>query len=1055
MKQIRLFIEGVEVQLDESVDFALNRYFEDTSKPTDKYIEFSKTVSVPFSLSNNRLFGSIYEPDRIITKDNSGDFTGIHFDPYRKLAMRLQDGDDVLMSGYAKMLSVDWDGEKGTYSLNLYGELGKIFGELSKVTFDNTNIEQDTQDYFIDGGQYYRETMNRQLIYDSWNHNADYMPLVKTTDINYKPYNIVGWTPLNIRYDSDTLDQKTFELGDGTAKTFTEALEQLTNPTFVDATKCNPDTAIGDGLMPREIGEWRCYLQQPFMYFNKLMQIMADKCKLITGYEFYLDENWFSGNNPYYDKAVFTLKNFERDDSFLTNTYTTTFNSVYWRRNEISDYSQYIADVVRATILNETVPIYNNTLFNTNYPNLTFKYRQPIKITTSVSAEKLTVSSRNALILTVYCHSKNTSQTQFQTWIYVNYLTDSTFRKNIQIQFPHSTIAEFPFFEKNSSTDLNEVSFDIDTSFYGDSSMGGVDFEVAAKWYKTDFPLSAGTASTSDIVMYAPQQDSGMVVNINESYNRSGSKVTLNTLWNNDVKPFDIIMQYCKMFRIGIFTDNVNKQVKFIPYSTYFSQYDILDWSDKLNKSVDYQIKPITYENKWVKFNYEDNSTKLNEKYKKQFGVQFGEYKIDTHYVFNDETEELFEDIKCPMENTDNVLSWTNLYDNKRIVYSFPAEKYIYSKDDSGKLQDNFGTFYLDNGVVDFDTEDRLYLRGNIITDDSRNMRDTGKFYYNQYGDMTRTYKYHQLGTFIGKYMMTFTTPSYTFCYQDYAGKTGLYETFWKNYLQERYDVQNKIVTCYLNLKNSDWTNFEFNKFIKINNQLYFVNKIFDYNPASGEPVKCELITIQNILGYTKDNYNPYLSIAPETGTILRNNGSFDVNVEATQVVYVTSSVPAYTKIDGHTLSNATPQEIYEGNHTITTSGVPAGTNSVVITFRSGTYTKTLTLTIPTHFELYKYDASAIGGRGYKIEDNSTITMKANDYDTWLLVSSADWTWQDVTGGLQGFYINNVENSGSGQANTIGETLDIETRQMQVQQNGRLQFLNSDNEEINVLIEIV
>ena len=141
MRQIRLFLNGVEVELNEDVSFVLNQYFEDTSKPTLKYITFSKTVSIPFTLNNNRLFGGIYSPDRIITYDNTGDFTNIHFDPYKKIDMRLQNDNDVLMVGYAKMLSVDWDGEKGVYNLNLYGELGKVFGELSKVTFDNTNIK--------------------------------------------------------------------------------------------------------------------------------------------------------------------------------------------------------------------------------------------------------------------------------------------------------------------------------------------------------------------------------------------------------------------------------------------------------------------------------------------------------------------------------------------------------------------------------------------------------------------------------------------------------------------------------------------------------------------------------------------------------------------------------------------------------------------------------------------------------------------------------------------------------------------------------------------------
>ena len=1050
MGQIRLFLNGVEVELNEEVSFVLNQYFEDTSKPTLKYITFSKTVSIPFTINNNRLFGGIYSPDRVITYDNTGDFTNIHFDPYKKIDMRLQNDDDVLMVGYAKMLSVDWDGEKGVYNLNLYGELGKVFGELSKVTFDNTNIEQDTKDYFIDGGQYYRETMGRQLIYDSWNSNRIYRPLVKTTDSNYEPHNIVGWTPLNIRYDSNTLDQKSFELGDGTTKTFTDALGALQNPSFVDATKCNPDTAIGDGLMPREIGEWRCYLQQPFMYFDKLMQLMNEKCKLLTGYEFWLDSNWFSSDNPFYDKAVFTLKNFETTkDEFTTNNYNTRFSQLQWKINE--DIQGQRSNGMTFFVVNETKSILTNNTFNVSqYPNVGFSFNGNMQLWVTNSYANESLTDDNALIIGLYKVVNGVNNQICQTICVSN---NSNVKNELKSLYPQAywVVPTFGLLSNNAYADIP-----INGVYYGDED--NITFKIAAVWYKSTFPFKKAEEEAARItIMPKPNEQIRLQTNVYSqlSYTRSGATVTLNTLWNNDVKPFDIIMKYCKMFRIGIFADDVKKKVKFIPYSTYFSQYEVLDWTDKLDKSKDYQIKPITYENKWVKFNYDDNSTKLNERYQKQFGLQFGEYKIDTHYVFNDETEELFKGIKCPLENTDNVLSWTNLYDNKRIVYSFPAEKYIYSKDDSGKLQENFGTFYLDNGIVDFDTEERLYLRSNIITDDSRNMRGSGKYVYNQYGDMTRTYKYRQLGTFIGKYMITFTAPSYTFCYQDYKGKTGLYETFWKNYLQERYDVQNKIVTCYLNIKNSDWSYFDFNKFVKIDNQLYFVNKIFDYNPASNEPTKCELITIQDIEGYTKDNYNPYLSITPETGTILRNNGSFDVNVEATQVVYVTSSVPTYTKIDGHTLSNATPQEIYEGKHTITTSGVPAGTNSVVITFRSGTYTKTLTLTFKSTFDLHWYDAIAIDGLGVKIENNSDETFQVEEKETWILRSSSDWTWNDINSTLQDFKINGTDGNGGGSVSLTGELLSIDTSKMVQGATGVIKFTNADGDTINVNIEIV
>ena len=99
----RLFIENKEIELDESVQFAITKQFEDLSNPTNIINDWSKTVSIPFTANNNAIFGHIYNPDRLIVVGNSDTLTGIYFDPSKKLDMRLQDGDNVLMTGYAKM----------------------------------------------------------------------------------------------------------------------------------------------------------------------------------------------------------------------------------------------------------------------------------------------------------------------------------------------------------------------------------------------------------------------------------------------------------------------------------------------------------------------------------------------------------------------------------------------------------------------------------------------------------------------------------------------------------------------------------------------------------------------------------------------------------------------------------------------------------------------------------------------------------------------------------------------------------------------------------------
>ena len=49
--------------------------------------------------------------------------------------------------------------------------------------------------------------------------------------------------------------------------------------------------------------------------------------------------------------------------------------------------------------------------------------------------------------------------------------------------------------------------------------------------------------------------------------------------------------------------------------------------------------------------------------------------------------------------------------------------------------------------------------------------------------------------------------------------------------------------------------NFKYNNFVKIENQLYMVNKIYDYNIDENTSTKVDLITIQDLKGYTDSNF--------------------------------------------------------------------------------------------------------------------------------------------------------------------------------------------------------
>lgn len=66
----KLFIENQEIELKDSVQFLLNKQFEDITNPTVIINEWSKTVEIPSTQHNDEVFGHIYSPDKIIVDED-------------------------------------------------------------------------------------------------------------------------------------------------------------------------------------------------------------------------------------------------------------------------------------------------------------------------------------------------------------------------------------------------------------------------------------------------------------------------------------------------------------------------------------------------------------------------------------------------------------------------------------------------------------------------------------------------------------------------------------------------------------------------------------------------------------------------------------------------------------------------------------------------------------------------------------------------------------------------------------------------------------------------
>lgn len=895
---VRLFIENNEIELTSDVQFAITKQLEDITNPTTIINSWSKTVSIPFTQHNNKVFGYIFNIDKVVVDGVLN--TGIYFNPYNKIDFRLQWGDDVIMQGYTKMNEVKQIDGKGTYDITLFGTLGKVFQELKNITFD---LSTEDEKYIIDGSKYVDETINMDLVAESWNSSGQtieeivergwYSIDTETGEETFTPNplyrftDIIGFAPNNAF--TDGFDYETFQHsendGRSTSSLFTDLLE---GGSFADVTGINPASLLPDGTMPREIGEYRSYMQLPFIYWNKLWKIFQAKAEALTGYKFNMDSEWFNTSNPYWYNLVYMLKNFEIDKSISNPVYDVEINDGGDTTTK-QQYDLYIDDTITysytpllSTV--NTIP-YSLTNSNTIYDAENDIYTLTDKTGIKFKGDIITtfhIESPDGALSPDYAEFMWSDTGKALIYDFVFYDDNGVEMTSYKLALAPTgctldlsdcvTVTDVPSTMNFMRSD--EVDFYMPYNIILQDGEIGDKFRIKLKrYFRTDSPSytvadampftftvygDVETAGTLDVDWWTVNTSLSEVVISGERVYRSNSNLKLNQLWNNDYNIFDEIIKYCKTYRIYITVDDINKTINFRPTDKYFKDYTVTDWTNKIDTNRDYIVTPMTFEDKYVLFNYEDNDIKLNEDYRGSYGYNFGEYRLTTDYNFNTETHNLFEGIKSPMTFTPNVLSWENLYDNK-IVYSFPAEIYVNNQGEDRKQVDLFGTFFFHCGLSEFDTQEDLNMRPVFISDDTRLQTSTNQFFYTQHdtSPMVRVTTYPHLDVIYNGNMCTFNVPKVNYTYtNEYDNAKSIYTNFWQKYLDERYNVQNKKITCYVDLSPIDWTNFDFNHLIKIGNQICAVNKIYDYDVTSNQTTKVDLITIQDIEAYTNNNYN-------------------------------------------------------------------------------------------------------------------------------------------------------------------------------------------------------
>ena len=949
---IQLFLEDQEVDLTNDIIFPLNKTFENLSNPTDIVVEYSKSINIPMTQKNNVIMGHIYDIGRTIVNSPDESNTGLYFDPNKRISFRLIHNRSLLLEGYAKFQSANYSTRNKYYTLNLYGALGDVFHKLKEV-----KLEGDDPAYILNDhcdGSY---SIDRNFAFDSFNDDDPTLNIsgAHTTDIiglapayrglysNFKADQKFRHTSESefVTFASELREQwKTKYAQDTYGKSYvllTDAEKQMVD-TYVDG--LDPEGAIGGGLEDNQYHEYRTYQLRPYIYFNKLMQMYQEKCTELTGYSIELDPYWFNPSNPYWTRSCYML-------DFLTADGVETYGKTQISGIGVGYYSSRPANATECSYVLGTIKKGTSTRFDLGSFNLNFHHEATVndqkRATAVYSGQGGTIDleyntySKYIIRIVAYPLDSNGNWTSSNYVERVYWTSENPFyAQDITTYNPNNftelKVAHSNEFAEPRSGKVSWVKAKLDSTcvvpastFNGNLQYGARLVVMVRAFNDTDsgFINLHGTPTK----MYSlPELWRNVRITLDSSSNSItygqtnyiSNNVTslpakLSNIYRRDDSLFNVILEYTKMFGLVWDVDYDTKKIYLKARGSYFKDYTVKDWGDKLDMSKDYIIEPVVFPSKHIEFNYENTDAYRYKAYREKYDVEYGGKKVATNYDFNTENEKLFSGIHSSISSNRNIVYYTQLlnWDLKTPIAANtdPIER-MECASTYNKSEVNVSNWFLRG----FNTLTDKLSFDSYVTDDNAYMIEHENYcYYDKtwHYDDDPIVKLQSLPNFSAVYIenlygghtssgILFNQPNEDYTsnktYTEARGKY-IYDLFWDKYINERYNIQNKKLTAYFHLTPDDYFNLKFNMFVVLQGQLFCINKVFDYNMSSNEPTKVELIQVTDPGSYAdiRNLYNPIqTSIRNYYKTTSASTGSFNLYVRPiTGDATVSISAPA------------------------------------------------------------------------------------------------------------------------------------------------------------------
>lgn len=1076
MKDIRLYINDILADLGDTTGINYNWTETDITNPVVTKVGFSKTITLPGTKTNNKIFNQFWNLERVQSYD------GNVFNPSYRVPFILYVNGAVFEKGYVKLQKVKKSGKDVSYEVGLFGGLSNFLYNISTDWNTGEKKTLGSLQYFMypiedTGGYEYEDhtpldlgfTINKSTVNTAWESIWN---------------NGSKWRALNFAPCYNGLNDK---MGNDKAVINVKgAPEIISSSTTKDLVTYRAYNGWSLGNLPRECSEWetkdlRCWAQRPVVRTKYILDALCRKenntGKYDNGYQVMLDEEFFNGSNPYYDDTWLTcpllteLKyNTEGDSS---SAYTTNYSTYYINSTGGSEDNVTFVFTLPSAITQygcsvtadfDFVVNVTGTTASTLYTGCEVGYSGGFRRFLNGYAIQMFASNVGASD-TVLAASETKWLGSDETKIISGYPVKAVWPPSVEEAKKNGYK---PIDENQAVTNVtgNFVKYGNYYRFDKQQHLT-CDLPVGTKYIKINVQKVSNIKGAGAYLFPQVVMGNNQAFNTPSRYNYSaknifsnrdfeiftpgqnnfftGRQITQQDILSTDYTPADWLMAYCKMFGLYIHKDPVEDIIYIDTRKTFYNRQKTTDISEWIDYSKSVEITPLVADSKYYAMTTEVVEGGAAKDYYDKYGKTYGMKLLDTGYDFNADTEDIVDiplrsaiqyrdygsyffqpsqNIQPPvLDGTSQTLYKGGNYDSD--TYNLPIDRvdigttltpldsaYTYydlfdkpqfcdgerkpldganvmlfftsfkeTTDMNYLLTDDLDVMArLNNGPCYIITSDLTDSAGNTIAI-RRTSLPTFSRYWTPGGQRKVTFS------------LDFGNPRQFYVPQIYDNiQSTLYYQFYRTYLEDMYDVNTKILTCYVKAPKT-LTGEDMRQFYWFDNGIWRLNRIIDINPVSDDSVKVEFIKVQDVENVTSliPDKNTRGEIIPSYLRVPASGGTYTFSV-------VTSDGMGFA-VEGYS---------EEGISSITPNQSSADTDiQVVVTRNMGVSGRTLSGSLSWgdtggFFEIYQdadnyeFSVSAsttnIPASG---TSSGTITITNPNGYYWRFMAEPSWMWCD------------------------------------------------------------